>query len=1145
MRTSDTIDKSLVLKPSEDYNFLRREGIKHIEKMGGDLWTDFNTHDPGITLLESLCYAITDLAYRTGFDMKDLLAKPGAGKDAWENIFYTAREILPGNPVTINDYRKLLMDIKGVRNAWITISKDVEVPVFLNQSAIRSIVENPIRDKETNELINTCGCGDKLRFPYNVPDDTVAAGDEVVVKGLVYMYDIEAGSEDKYKIIELNGLYKIILEYEEDIIEKKQENEVRKQALNVLHRNRNICEDYISVTGAEYKDFFLRATVFISENTDADLVLAQMCYQIQSYFTPAVKFYSLDEMEEMKIPVDVIFEGPALEHGFILDADLDKTDMFRDMRLSDIINFVSDIEGINALKIFKIVESKNDNQEPVPETDRCSNEEFFAQWIDRIKNEKLVGRLSIDDLLKYFHWTEEDSVKAISEVHFFKPSGEVKINTDRFEKLLNDLKGRDKYLKKKGFINNFKVPSGENMELEKFYPVQYQLPFTYRVGKNQMPLREGSLRLIQSLQLKGYFAVFEQIFLNYMYQLDNLNETLSFRDVKFKGKSKRKKEKSACDPEPEEENKSSEKEMPLLNEIVYYENNILKERIEGYKCLYYDAKRYLTELPGIIQTEADFEWQRNTILDHLLARFNESMDEYTELMKYMFPNDYLPRVIKNKTDLLADYTAISRDRGQGYNYDLTEEGIDYKKTTVDEDLIAVNISGLEKRIARLIGMKSYKRIDLSPGNLYIVAVGDKEIKIVLYEDRSLENILLETKPVRKKCADDIMHDFIDAGCCGDNFRSYPEKQQPERRIHQHQYKREFRFALLDKDGEEIARSPIYYSEKERDDALKLAKCSLERICQAEGFHMIEHLLLRPKGDTWLSDEHNKPLGDEFKLLDICIDKCDVLVQQDSKVKIDYKFELQVLPPEECRDGKRWRVTLIRLRSDDASVTPPVIILNATFKEYEGASAFISLVREYGSEWVNFNFYKSRKTGKYYFVLRNKNGKRIAESSCYEVLSTKRQEDVMTGGRTECDKIVTDKEMLDEVEALKDFFAYENDLYCCEEPCDHNEDPYSFRITFVLPCWPKRFRDKGFRKFVEKVIRDETPAHIHANIFWLGITEMRDYEEAYFNWTIEVASHDTPDITICNTLINQLINLKNCDQHCEEHSFAFTKTDRVK
>ena len=64
MRTSDTIDKSLVLKPSEDYNFLRREGIKHIEKMGGDLWTDFNTHDPGITLLESLCYAITDLAYR-------------------------------------------------------------------------------------------------------------------------------------------------------------------------------------------------------------------------------------------------------------------------------------------------------------------------------------------------------------------------------------------------------------------------------------------------------------------------------------------------------------------------------------------------------------------------------------------------------------------------------------------------------------------------------------------------------------------------------------------------------------------------------------------------------------------------------------------------------------------------------------------------------------------------------------------------------------------------------------------------------------------------------------------------------------------------------------------------------------------------
>jgi hypothetical protein len=57
-----------------DYNFLRREGIRHLERLAGPLWTDFNLHDPGITILEQLCYALTDLSYRIAYDLKDLLA---------------------------------------------------------------------------------------------------------------------------------------------------------------------------------------------------------------------------------------------------------------------------------------------------------------------------------------------------------------------------------------------------------------------------------------------------------------------------------------------------------------------------------------------------------------------------------------------------------------------------------------------------------------------------------------------------------------------------------------------------------------------------------------------------------------------------------------------------------------------------------------------------------------------------------------------------------------------------------------------------------------------------------------------------------------------------------------------------------------
>ena len=50
-----------------DFDAHREEGIKLIQQLSPDLWTDHNLHDPGITLLEELCYAITDLAYRLDY----------------------------------------------------------------------------------------------------------------------------------------------------------------------------------------------------------------------------------------------------------------------------------------------------------------------------------------------------------------------------------------------------------------------------------------------------------------------------------------------------------------------------------------------------------------------------------------------------------------------------------------------------------------------------------------------------------------------------------------------------------------------------------------------------------------------------------------------------------------------------------------------------------------------------------------------------------------------------------------------------------------------------------------------------------------------------------------------------------------------
>ena len=40
-----------------DFATLRTEGIRHIAAFSGNLWTDHNLHDPGITIL---CHSISD-----------------------------------------------------------------------------------------------------------------------------------------------------------------------------------------------------------------------------------------------------------------------------------------------------------------------------------------------------------------------------------------------------------------------------------------------------------------------------------------------------------------------------------------------------------------------------------------------------------------------------------------------------------------------------------------------------------------------------------------------------------------------------------------------------------------------------------------------------------------------------------------------------------------------------------------------------------------------------------------------------------------------------------------------------------------------------------------------------------------------------
>ena len=103
-----------------DWESLVEAGLARIEALAGSTWTDFNDHDPGVTLLHALAYALTDLGYRAQHPIADLLTGPDGRIDADGSCLFPPDRIFPCAPVSLLDLRKRLLDeMPGLLNVWI------------------------------------------------------------------------------------------------------------------------------------------------------------------------------------------------------------------------------------------------------------------------------------------------------------------------------------------------------------------------------------------------------------------------------------------------------------------------------------------------------------------------------------------------------------------------------------------------------------------------------------------------------------------------------------------------------------------------------------------------------------------------------------------------------------------------------------------------------------------------------------------------------------------------------------------------------------------------------------------------------------------------------------------------------------------
>lgn len=108
------------LPPEQNITFLKQEGIRYLKAMAGQTWSNYNDSDPGVTILEQLCYALTELGYVNSFAVEDVLTGPDQ-HIAYAQQFFAAEQILTTGPITPEDYQRLVLDnVPEVDNIYLT-----------------------------------------------------------------------------------------------------------------------------------------------------------------------------------------------------------------------------------------------------------------------------------------------------------------------------------------------------------------------------------------------------------------------------------------------------------------------------------------------------------------------------------------------------------------------------------------------------------------------------------------------------------------------------------------------------------------------------------------------------------------------------------------------------------------------------------------------------------------------------------------------------------------------------------------------------------------------------------------------------------------------------------------------------------------
>jgi len=779
-----------------DVRALFQEGLASLRSLAGRQWTDHNTHDPGITILELACWALAELAYRSSLPIEDLILRPAAeGEDEGTLAahsaaqFHRAGAILPNRPWTPADWRRRLIDLPGVKNAWVEPVNDVRLFADLRRRELR-------RDPPAH-----------------------TAWQEVV----------------------LGGLHRARIEFMDHIGTRAEREAVLRQVSERLQAERNLGEDFIELRSAKAQYFAVCAEIELDAGVDPSQAAAQCLFTLSQTIAPAVPNHPLAVGLARGTPLPDLLEGPLLQHGLIDTADLAASELPQTLQLSDLIAAVMGVSGVRAVLDLRInpLQRGNEDDEAAPDADPF---EVVADalpvanpWQVPVRPGRLPrlslaqGRLVFSQRgLPVAGWFVADMPEAVREgLTALRAEARRKVETPQ------ELEPA--------------LPLGRSRDLSGYHSFQNDFPALYGIGPEGLPPGADETRRLEVRQLQAWLLFFDQWMANHLATLAGAGRRLSVAPADLL---------ALADGWQAAAQGSAPVPHVLGAQLV---NDIFTQA-----PLYHpgtDTRR----LADLNESADEATARQQRVLEHLLARIGEDFAEISAVLGACFGTPAAQRIAQ-QCRFLAEAAELGGARaGAQHQYPAGPEGV--WNTT--------NVSTLERRLARLLGLADFSRRSLS------AVSHDSYTEVDATPDEAPEWRFRVRHAVTGRILLSASTRYLTAEAARAEMMQAIERAQLDAGIQRARSGdgRHY-FNIVAADGEVLARRIQYFDDAAAmEAAIAELQQHLRERYSGEGLYLVEHLLLRPV-------EPDDPL------LPICGDPgCDDCLDLDP-----YSWRLHILLP---------------------------------------------------------------------------------------------------------------------------------------------------------------------------------------------------------------------------------------------------------